>query len=161
MSIEIESINVGLVPNDRRGDDLRAASLKTNRNAQRIAAALDAAQVGTVAATAAAAAAVAAAAGGAKQTDLLAALSGPVPAGFPARRGQFLAALEASGAGRIALCAANVPPDPGDPINRAWFHTTFVTSGCALFGFVASTLAGAGVTADVNAILVAARSITE
>lgn len=68
-------------------------------------------------------------------------LSGPVPETYPPRRGQFFAALEASGAGRLATVRDAVPYDVGDPINQAWNNTMFVAPGSVLANFVKNTLA--------------------
>ncbi|MFK5596800.1 hypothetical protein ACFZ8E_07320 [Methylobacterium sp. HMF5984] len=55
-------------------------------------------------------------------------------------RSQFFGALEALTPGATAVLAAAVPSDPGDPINRAFNSTAFVTAGCALAAFVKATL---------------------
>ena len=83
-------------------------------------------------------------------------LSGPIPAGYSPRRGQFLAALEASGAGRVATVRAAVPSDPSDPIARAWEHTTFVAADSTLAQFVKTTLLLSN--DDLNTILINART---
>ena len=53
---------------------------------------------------------------------------------------QFFAALEALMPGASAAVQAAVPSDPGDPTNRAFRQTNFVTPGCALLAFVTATL---------------------
>lgn len=86
-------------------------------------------------------------------------LTGPLPEGYPPRRGQFLAALEASQAGRVATVRASVPSDLGDPIARAWESTIFVSPSSALAQFVKTTL---GLTNDdLNTIFNVARTLSE
>lgn len=91
--------------------------------------------------------------------DLAAATVGQPPAGVAVRRGAFLRALEASGAGRVATCAAAVDPDPGSASSLAWNHTLFVGPSSALALFVAATLGLS--TPQLAAILASARLITE
>jgi hypothetical protein len=59
---------------------------------------------------------------------------------LPVSPTQFFAALEAFQPGATATVRAAVPADPGDPINRAFQGTNFVTPGCALLVFVTATL---------------------
>ena len=59
---------------------------------------------------------------------------------MPVSPAQFFAALEAMMPGASATVQAAVPSDPGDPINRAFTQTNFVTPGCALLTFVTTTL---------------------
>lgn len=67
------------------------------------------------------------------------------------RRSQFLAALEASGAGRVAKVRDAVPSDVGNAINIAWNSTALVTASGPLAQHVKTTL---GLTdAQLNAIL--------
>ncbi|GJD51073.1 hypothetical protein OPKNFCMD_3824 [Methylobacterium crusticola] len=152
--MDLETINNGRIANDGTGDTPRDAWGKQNRNNAKLKAAaqtaLDAAGAvvgGAAAATAAAAAAQAVLNGGV------------VPASMAPRRLQFLDALEASGAGRVATLAAAVPSDPGDPVNRAYQHTLFVTASCRLAVFARATL---GLTdAAFAAILDAARTLQD
>jgi hypothetical protein len=60
-------------------------------------------------------------------------------------RNQFFAALDAIVPGATATLTAAVPSDPGDPSNRAFNGTAFVTPGCALVVFAKTTL---GLTDD-------------
>lgn len=53
---------------------------------------------------------------------------------------QFFAALEAFQPGASATVQAAVPTDPGDPINRSFRQTNFITPGCSLLTFIAATL---------------------
>lgn len=90
---------------------------------------------------------------------LRALVSGETPEGFPPRRGQFVAAIEASGAGRVALLTSSVPSDPSDPIARAWAHTIFVTTTSTLANFAKMTLGLSD--AELDAVISAARTIEE
>lgn len=63
-----------------------------------------------------------------------------VPVVLPVSPAQFFGALEALIPGATATVEAAVPSDPGDAVHRAYTMTTFVTPGCALLTFVASTL---------------------
>lgn len=63
-----------------------------------------------------------------------------VAAALPVSPAQFFAALEISQPGATAIVRAAVPSDPGNPINRAFQSTPFITPGCAFLGFIASTL---------------------
>ena len=56
------------------------------------------------------------------------------------RRSQFLAALEATGAGRIATCRDAVPSDVGSAINIAWNGAALVTASGPLAPHVKTTL---------------------
>lgn len=90
---------------------------------------------------------------------ILTLLTGPIPEGYPPRRGQFFAALEASGAGRLAAVRDSVPSDASDPINRAWNNTLFVSATGVLAQFVRTTL---GMSSDdLNTLLRQARLISE
>lgn len=86
-------------------------------------------------------------------------LSGPVPEGYPPRRSQFLGALEASEAGRVATLRASIPSDPGDPVAIAWEHTLFISAGGTLAQFVKG-LFGLS-TDDLNTLLRQARTRSE
>lgn len=69
---------------------------------------------------------------------------GTITIDVPVSPAQFFAALEASIPGSSATIQAAVPSDPGDPINRAFRQTNFITPGCALLAFVTSTLGLSG-----------------
>ncbi|AMB46913.1 hypothetical protein [Methylobacterium sp. AMS5] len=86
-------------------------------------------------------------------------LSGPMPAGYPPRRGQFLQALRMSGAGRVTAVRAAVPSDPDDPIAIAWENTLFVSPDGALAQLVKNTLGLSN--DDLNTILNNARTLSE
>jgi len=86
-------------------------------------------------------------------------LSGPMPPGYPPRRGQFLQALRASGPGRVAAVRAAVPSDPDDPIAIAWQDTVFVTASSLLAQHVKTTVGLS--TDDINTLLNVARTISE
>lgn len=86
-------------------------------------------------------------------------LTGPVPEGYPPRRGQFLAALKASGADRVAKARGAVPSDPDDPINQAWGNTLFVSADSLLAQHVKT--ACNLTTEDLNTILRQARTRSE
>jgi len=85
--------------------------------------------------------------------------SGPVPDGYPPRRGQFFAALEASGPGRVQAAKAALPLDPGDPVARAWENTLFVEASSLLAQHVKTTCGLSN--DDLNTILNIARTISE
>ncbi|MBB2959833.1 hypothetical protein [Methylobacterium sp. R2-1] len=53
---------------------------------------------------------------------------------------QFFAALEALRPGATAIIQDAVSSDPGNPINRAYRTTAFVSPDCALLTFVKETL---------------------
>lgn len=63
-------------------------------------------------------------------------LSGPVPEGYPPLRSQFLGAVEASRAGRVATLRASIPSDPGASFAIACEHTLFISAGGTLAQFV-------------------------
>lgn len=144
--VDIARINTGTLANDGTGDATRAAWTKANANFDALKGGVEAAIAGSTAVA---------------QTigSVTALLAGPTPAGFPPRRGQFLAALEASGAGRTSAVYAVVPSDPGDPLNRAWFHTVYVTPTCRLALLVRDTLGLADL--DIVALVDAARALVE
>ncbi len=86
-------------------------------------------------------------------------LTGPMPAGYPPRRGQFLQALRVSGAGRVAAVRAAVPSDPDDPIAIAWQDTVFVAADSLLAQHVKTTLGLSN--DDINTLLNVARTLSE
>lgn len=53
---------------------------------------------------------------------------------------QFFAALEALRPGATAIIQDAVSSDPGNPINRAYRTTAFISPDCALLTFVKETL---------------------
>lgn len=81
---------------------------------------------------------------------------GTVMVDVPVSPAQFFAALESSFPGASATVQAAVPSDPGDPVNRAFRQTNFITPGCALLTFITATLGLTG--AQVTNLLVLAAS---